>query len=77
MTLVKQTVLSEPPAPKEKDDVLFDFKDDDDENMEDSKEDDKEKNASAAQTVTPSKQQDDDDYDGMEEWERELRRQAL
>lgn len=89
VTIVKQTVLSQPPTDQPKirqnDDILFDFKDEEDEDVITKEEEDedvvtKEEEESIViiekkLVITTDKKEED--YEGMEEWEIELRKAAI
>lgn len=85
VTIVKQTVLSNPPAEQElkKDDsVLFDFKDDESEGSEDDEVIVQEKIVEKKTSVVEKKevpiiQTKEENYEGMEDWEIELRKAAI
>lgn len=84
VTIVKQTILSNPPSNepvKANDDVLFDFKDE----VSDNEEEEEEVASSKDSIVVVEKKEDtpisssksDENYEGMEEWEIELRKAAI
>jgi hypothetical protein len=81
VTLAKQAVLSHPPTEKgtekKRDTILFDFKDEEEEEEKADKIKPAPLTTDKEEEKAEEKEKKEENYEGMEEWEIELRKAAI